>query len=135
MVVYNYYSNFELVRCESNGIVSGFLSPNGTFEECGWGEHTDLAYEILKRDNLYEEYRKSRYYWRESARDFLIRRKFYILFDNPSRNESTQNVIFNPFVRRTKSQLNKLFELIENNKQLTEIMMQKIYEKETKNAY
>lgn len=126
MKKYNYYSNFELVRCEGDSIVSGFLSPDGTFEECEWGEHTNLAYEILERDNLYEEYRKNKYYLSEDARDFLIRQKFYILFDNPSRNYTTQNIIFNPFIRRTKSQLNKLFELIENNKQLTEIMMQKL---------
>lgn len=128
MSIINYYSNFEIVRTETEHIVSGFLSPNGTFEKCGWGEHTDLAYEILKRDNLYEEYRKSRYYWKESARDFLIRRKFYILFDNPSRNDTTQTIIFNPFVRRTKAQLNKMFELIKDNNQLTEIMLNKISE-------
>lgn len=134
MARYNYYSNFEIVRSECKTIVSGWLAPNGNFEECGWGEHTDLAYEILKKNNWYEEYRKSRYYWRESAQDFLIRRKFYMLFDNPSRNETTQKIIFNPFVRRTKIQINKMFDLIKDNYKLTEIMTQKLYERSKVNA-
>lgn len=128
MSIINYYSNFEIVRTETEHIISGFLAPNGNFYECDWGEHTNLAYEILKKNDWYDEYRHSRYSWQESAQDFLIRRKFYILFDNPSRNDTTQKTIFNPFVRRTKAQLNKMFELIKDNNQLTEIMLNKISE-------
>ena len=124
--ILNYYSNFEIVKTECAFIVSGFLTPDGTFDECGWAEHTNLAYEILRKNDWYDEYRKSREYWGGSARDFLIRRKFYILFDNPSRNGRTQTIIFNPFIRRTKAQMNKMFELIKHSNTLTEIMLQKV---------
>lgn len=122
----NYYSNFEIVKHRTKNIVSGWLAPNGTFYECGWGEHTDLAYEILKRNELYEQYRADKHYWNEHAGDFLIRRKFYILFDNPSRDEKTQKIVFNPFVRRTTIQVNKMFELIQDNKELMVVMMNKL---------
>ena len=57
-----------------------------------------------------------------------------MLFDNPSRNETTQKIIFNPFVKRTKIQINKMFDLIKDNYKLTEIMTQKLDERSKVNA-
>lgn len=122
----NYYSNFETVRHRGQSIVSGWLAPDGDFIECGWGEHTDIAYQILNNKGFKEEYRASRYYWRETAGDFLVRRKFYMLFDNPSRDEETQKITFNPFIKRPRIQINKMFELIQDNKELMVIMMNKL---------
>ena len=126
MAKLNYYANFEIVCSKCDSIVSGFLAPNGNFIECGWGEHTNLAYEILKENNWDEEYGKGRYAYSEYARDFLIRRKFYILFDNPSNDGKMQKVIFNPFPKRTKVQMNKLLELIEGKNELTQKILNKI---------
>lgn len=124
----NYYANFEIVTVKCDHIVSGWLAPSGVFDECGWGEHTDLAYDILKQNDWYKDYRKDKFYHTEDVRDFLVRRKFYILFDNPCADEETQKIIFNPFVRRTKVQTNKMFNLIKHSDELTNIMLQKLSE-------
>ena len=124
----NYYANFEIVTVKCSHIVSGWLAPSGVFDECGWGEHTELAYDILIQNDWYKDYHKDKFYHTENVRDFLVRRKFYILFDNPCGDEETQKVIFNPFVRRTKVQINKMFSLIEHSNELTEIMLQKLRE-------
>lgn len=124
----NYYANFEIVTVKCNHIVSGWLAPSGVFDECGWGEHTELAYDILEQNDWYEDYYNNKFYCTEDARDFLVRRKFYILFDNPCADKKTQKIIFNPFVRRTKVQINKMFNLIEHSDELTNIMLQKLSE-------
>ena len=66
--------------------LSGWLSPQGEFFECNWGEHENWAGDIVIKNEILRKERKnfrieggSDYY-----KDFLIQRKNYCLLDNPS---------------------------------------------------
>ena len=61
----------------------GWLSPTGDFTEGDWGEHEEVAVEIIKKKKFYDE-------WERCAdpiylaRDFLSEIKGYVLIHNPS---------------------------------------------------
>lgn len=64
----------------------GWLSPTGEFIEGDWGEHEEVAIDIVNNKNFYKEYQN----WsREKdssclCRDFLCNEKGYALIHNPS---------------------------------------------------
>lgn len=61
----------------------GWLSPTGEFTEGDWGEHEQVAFEIIQKKGLEDDWDKNH---REyiSARDFLSGAKGYALIHNPS---------------------------------------------------
>lgn len=82
----------------------GWLSPAGEFFACGWGEHTQGAFEIIDR-------KYSNEFSYEDARDFLVN-KGWILIDNPTR--SYIEVTTGKNKRITKAQREFLFDYFTN---------------------
>lgn len=62
----------------------GWLSPEGVFTEGDFGEHEEVAYEIIEEKRMRSEYRE----WKTTdvrfARDFLVEVKGYCLIHNPT---------------------------------------------------
>lgn len=58
----------------------GWLAPDGTFVTVGWGQHEDMAWLITEHRGWKEEFQEEGY----SAGDYLVRKKGYILLDDPS---------------------------------------------------
>lgn len=61
----------------------GWLSPTGDFTEGDWGEHEEVAYQIISKKGFYEEWDRH-HSLTHSARDFLSEVKGYALIHNPS---------------------------------------------------
>ena len=63
----------------------GWLSPTGDFTEGDFGEHEQVAWDIMRRKNFVDEYTEQLDTARsETARDFLSCVKGYALIHNPS---------------------------------------------------
>lgn len=65
----------------------GWLSPSGKFIEGDFGDHEEIALNIIeegKFDNEYDEWRVSKGNYGKLARDFLCEVKGYCLIHNPS---------------------------------------------------
>lgn len=61
----------------------GWLSPTGEFTEGDWGEHEQVAFEIIKKKGMEDDWDKNhREYY--SAREFLSGAKGYVLIHNPA---------------------------------------------------
>lgn len=61
----------------------GWLSPTGEFTEGDWGEHEQVAFDIIQKKGLEDDWDKNhREYY--SARDFLSGAKGYALIHNPA---------------------------------------------------
>lgn len=109
-----FYDYFEHISVEVHEVISGWLSPQGEFIYCDWGEHTKLAYEILEKNNWMDEYiEKRKECISEYSRDFLVKEKGYILLDCPNNNGHTQKITYNPYYTRKTAQINKIFDLFE----------------------
>lgn len=123
----NYYDYFKSFEIELQYIISGWLDNRGKFYECYWGQHTSLAYEIVRENNWMEEYHNAeKNCCMENARDWLIRVKKYILLDNPCYDHKTQVLQYNPICKHSKSQINKLLTLFEYSDIMTEYIVQNI---------
>lgn len=61
----------------------GWLSPTGEFTEGDWGEHEQVAFDIIEKKGLMEDWNNNhpQYY---CARDFLSGAKGYVLIHNPT---------------------------------------------------
>ena len=101
-----YYDYFEYYKIELPYIISGWLDTRGNFYEIEWGCHTTLAYDLVRKNNWIDDSRKY-----DCMRDYLIKEKKFILLDNPTGNNKTQVIQYNPLCKHTKSQINKLLEL------------------------
>lgn len=124
----SYYDSFETYKIELPYVVSGWLDTRGKFYECDWGDHTSLAFDIMREHNgWYLDYHNARgKYISENGRDYLVREKNFILLDCPYCNNKTQLMTFNPLKKHTKSQINKLLELFEYNGDMTMYIMENI---------
>ena len=82
----------------------GWLSPIGEFYKARWGDHDIIAKNIIQKYHWYEEYINDDEY--VSARDFLNRRKNFVLIDNPSMHE----IIVTEGPRLTRAQKSYLYD-------------------------
>ena len=115
-----YYSNFKVLKRDIKKVLSGWVSPDGTFDDCLYGEHAFLAREYVVEQDLRSELAEAREQYRESAKDFLIRVKKYILLDCPACNDRTQWITFNPLVKRNKKQVEAVLELFKDEPSIYE---------------
>ena len=110
----NYYDNFETFEYDTYNIVSGWLDTKGVLHKCGWGQHTELAYDLIREYNYEDEYDMDEQATStENCREWLIRKKNWILLDNPTHNKKTQVIIYNPLKKKTKDQLKRMLDLFE----------------------
>lgn len=78
--------DIQRVAKEGSKYPSGWLSPDGHFEECSFAEHTEVALMII------EETCKQRYrHYRLNVHliypgDYLVQEEGYVLFHNPRQN-------------------------------------------------
>lgn len=111
----NYFDNFETITLGANKVISGWVAPDGTFEDCLYGEHSEMAFEIIKEKGWVDEWRTSRHnHICKYSRDFLIHTKNYVLLDCPTCNDKDQSITFNPLLRHPKAQVNTLLKLFED---------------------
>lgn len=123
----NYYDYFESFKVELPYIISGWLDNRGKFYECGWGDHTRMAFDLINENGWYMDFRKVRSERiSENGRDYLVKEKRFILLDNPTRNKHTQIITYNPLCKHSKSQINKLLTLFEYSDIMTEYIIQNI---------
>ena len=120
----NYYEHFESFEIELPYVQSGWLDNKGRFHECPWGEHTSAAFDLINENGWYIDFREHRSYkLSENGRDYLVKERKFILLDNPTQNQRTQVVQYNPLCKHTKTQINALLKLFEYNGDITmEIM-------------
>lgn len=91
--------------------MNGFLSPDGKFYECNYGEHSTLAEEITREQNICPDITDS--FWRD--KESLLKKEGYIYFGfTGDRGANTDSYVFYDFVdmKLSKQQLN----WIESNK-------------------
>lgn len=123
----NYYDNFESFEYETYKIVSGWLDTSGNLYKCSWGKHTSEAYDLIRELDYEEEYEEDeRASCMENARDWLVRKKNWVLLDNPSYDKKTQVIVYNPLKKHTKAQLDTLFELFKDSVGITNYIMENI---------
>lgn len=108
------YDMLEFAEVHVDNVQSGWVDTKGEFYQCKWGKHTDLAYDLITKHGMLDEY------WEaeekncmENARDWLVIEKNWILLDNPGNTSNEQTIIYNPLVARPKAQRNKLLDLFE----------------------
>lgn len=120
-----YVKDIESKYFPVDKVISGWLLSDGTFDECLYGEHSELATEIIKEHGWYKEWRscKTATGRTEYSRDFLVFAKKAILLDNPACNEKTQHITFNPSVKHSKAQINKIYELFADNQEITRYLI------------
>lgn len=58
----------------------GWLAPDGRFTPAAWGMHEDMAWMICEYMGWKEEFVKEGY----SAGDYLVKKREYLLLDDPS---------------------------------------------------
>lgn len=121
------FDNYETGKFEVTQNVSGWLFPNGYFDDCLYGEHTTMAFMYLDDYGWKEEWRKARHeYHGESVRDWLVRVKHMILLDSPCCRDTAQYITFNPLVKYTKAQKDKLTELFEKEQEVLRYIVENI---------
>lgn len=126
---HSYYSYFKSYKIELPYIISGWLDTYGNLHKCGWGEHTEVAFDLIKEKGWYLEFRKCRSQWlSENSRDFLVKEKKFILLDNPTHNKKTQVIQYNPHCKHTKRQINKLLELFSYSNDMTKYIIETFME-------
>ena len=109
----NYYEQFEI---ELPYTKSGWLDTKGNFYKCPWGEHTSEAFDYINRNGWYKTFREHRQYEIScNGRDYLVKEKKWILIDNPTMNNRTQVVQYNPLTKHPKAQVNALLKLFDYN--------------------
>lgn len=82
----------------------GWLSPDGKLYKAKWGDHEEIATDIIRENHWYEEWMNSDY---ASHRDFLNKSKNYVLINDPSMTE----MIITTGGRLTKAQKEYLYDL------------------------
>lgn len=115
-----YYDYFEIFKIDLPYIQSGWLDGKGRFHKCSWGEHTNMAFELINKNGWYMNFRNVRSErLSENGRDYLVKEKKFICLDNPTKNERTQVITYNPLCKHTKSQINALLKLFEYSEEMT----------------
>lgn len=122
-----YYSNFDTNMFIVKKVKSGWLLPDGTFDECLYGEHSELATMYIDENGWRMERNKERHkHLGEYGRDFLVRLKGYILLDSPSCNDNKQYITFNPLKKYSKKQINTLLDLFVDEPEVYNYIVERI---------
>jgi len=88
----------------------GWLSPTGEFFEGDWGEHEEIAWNIVEKKNLNSEFsEKYNDYDYFTARDFLSEVKGYCLIHNPYGNSGYIVSHVKPLTKKQKEFLYEYF--------------------------
>lgn len=123
----NFFDNFEVIKYKTDNVTSGRLAPDGTFEDCLYGEHSDLATQLIQENGWLNEWRTSRHNnICKYTRDFLVHTKNYILLDCPTCNDKDQHITFNPLKRHPNKQMQVLLNMFKDDKGLYSTILERI---------
>lgn len=121
------FDNYETGKFEVAQNVSGWLFPNGYFDECLYGEHTTMAFMYLDNYGWKEEWRKARHECHgESVRDWLVRVKHMILLDSPCCRDTAQYITYNPLLCYSKRQKEELYKLFADEPEVLKYVLENI---------
>lgn len=121
------FDNYETGKFEVAQNVSGWLFPNGYFDECLYGEHTTMAFMYLDNYGWKEEWRQARHeHHGESVRDWLVRVKHLILLDSPCCRDTAQYITYNPLLHYSKEQKEALYRLFADEPEVLKYVLENI---------
>jgi hypothetical protein len=109
--------------------IIGWVTPQGTFEDCLYGEHSEIAFDIVVSNlDWTEELRqlKKVHGGCYNARDFLLQEKNYILLNCPKCNGHDQYITYNSLKKHSHKQIQKLLTLFKDRPDVCQYILSEI---------